>query len=135
MLTKTITLRGESNAQQLWSFLKANWRAMADQGKPLAVSITEAKSKRTLSQNNFHWHRMEYLQDNAWVDGRQFHKDGWHEYFADKYAAKREVVMPDGEVKLVRQSTSEMNVEEFSAFCTKIDVYCAQTLGIDLGEA
>ena len=133
-MNKTITLRGESNAQQLWSFLRANWRAMADAGKPLAVNITEAKSKRSSQQNRFHFARMEHLSETAWVNGVTFSKEAWHEFFADRFAAKTEVRLPDGEIKLVRQSTSDMNVEEFSAFCTKIDVYCSQSLGIDLGE-
>lgn len=134
-MNKTITLRQESNAQQLWAFLRNNWRPMADAGKPLAVSITEAKSKRSGQQNKFHWARMRFLEENAWVDGQQFSKDAWHEYFADKYAAKKELRLPDGEIKLVRESTTDMDVAEFSAFCTKIDVYCAEELGIDLGEA
>lgn len=134
-MNKVITLRGESNAQQLYAFLKANWRAMADIGKPLAVSITEAKSKRSSQQNRFHFARMGYLAENAWVQGATFSKEAWHEFFADKYAAKKELRLPDGEIKLVRESTTDMDVAEFSAFCTKIDVYCAETLGIDLGES
>jgi len=134
-MNKTITLRGESNAQQLWSFLRANWRAMADAGKPLAVNITEAKSKRSIQQNKFHWARMAWLEENAWVSGQRFDKEAWHEFFADRFAAKKELRLPDGEIKLTRESTSDMCVAEFSAFCTQIDVYCSQELGLDLGEA
>jgi hypothetical protein len=131
-MNKTITLRQESNAQQLWALLKSNWRAFADAGRPLAVSITEAKSKRTIQQNKFHFARMTFLEENAWVNGQQFSKEAWHEFFADRYAAKKELRLPDGEIKLVRESTSDMDVDEFSTFCTKIDVYCAQELGIEL---
>lgn len=134
-MQKTIVLRGDVQAQSLWAFLKQNWRAMADAGKPLAVSITEAKSKRTSQQNRFHFARMAYLAENAWVNGQTFSKEAWHEFFADRYAAKKELVLPDGEIKLIRESTADMDVAEFSAFCTKIDVYCAETLGVDLGEA
>lgn len=131
-MNKTITLRGESNAQQLWSFLRANWRAMADAGKPLAVSITEAKSKRTLSQNSRHWAVMQEIADAAWIDGRQFSKEAWHEHMCDLFAPKKEVTLPTGEVRLVRISSSDMNVEEFSAFMQRIDVFAAQELGLEL---
>jgi hypothetical protein len=131
-MQKTITLRGESNAQQLWAFLKANWRAMADQGKPLAVSITEAKSKRTIDQNKRHWAIVTEVAEQAWIDGKQFSKEAWHEHLADMFAPKQEITLPTGEIKLKRLSTSEMNVAEFSAFMTKIEVFAAQELGLEL---
>lgn len=47
MMLRTFVLRADTHAQQLYAFLKANWRAMADQDRPLAVIIQEHKAKRS----------------------------------------------------------------------------------------
>jgi NinB protein len=131
-MQKTITLHGESNAQQLWAFLRANWRAMAEAGKPLAVSITEAKSKRSTDQNRRYWALVTDIAEQAWVDGKQFSKDAWHEHLARSFGVCKEVTLPSGEIVLVRESTGDMDVQTFSAFMTKIEVFAAQELGIEL---
>lgn len=131
-MNKTITLRQESNAQQLWAFLKANWRAMADAGKPLAVSITEAKSKRSTDQNRRYWALVTDIAEQAWVDGKQFNKEVWHEHLARKFGVCKEITLPDGEIVLVRESTGDMDVQTFTAYMTRIEVYAAQDLGIEL---
>lgn len=131
-MIKVITLRGENNAQQLWAFLRANWRAMADAGKPLAVSITEAKSKRSTSQNARYWALVTEIAEQAWIGGRQFDKDAWHELLARKFGVCKEITLPDGEIALVRESTGDMDVQTFSAYMTKIEVFAAQELGLEL---
>lgn len=131
-MNKTITLRGESNAQQLWAFLKQNWRAMADAGKPLAVSITEAKSKRSTSQNARYWALVTEIADQAWIDGKQFSKEAWHELLARQFGVCKEVTLPTGEIVLVRESTGDMDVQTFGAYMTKIEVFAAQELGLEL---
>lgn len=131
-MNKTIILRGPSNAQQLWAFLKANWEAMADAGKPLAVSITEAKSKRSTDQNRRYWALVTEVAEQAWIDGKQFSKDAWHELLARKFGVCKEITLPDGGIVLVRESTGDMDVQTFSAYMTRIEVYAAQELGLEL---
>jgi hypothetical protein len=132
-MQKTITLRNESNAQSLWAFLKQNWRAMADAGHPLAVSITEAKSKRSTEQNRRYWALVTEIADQAWVDGKQFSKDAWHEHLAREFGVCKEVTLPSGEIALVRESTGDMDVATFSAFMQRVEVYASTELGIELG--
>lgn len=131
-MNKVFTLRGDSNAHQLWSFLRANWRAMADAGKPLAVSITEAKSKRSTSQNARYWALVTEIAEQSWIGGRQFDKDAWHELLARRFGVCKEITLPDGEIALVRESTGDMDVQTFSAYVTKIEVFAAQELGLEL---
>lgn len=131
-MNKTIILRGDVQANSLWSFLKHNWRAMADAGKPLAVSITEAKSKRSTDQNRRYWALVTEIAEQAWVDGKQFSKEVWHEHLARKFGVCKEITLPDGEIVLVRESTGDMDVQTFTAYMTRIEVYAAQDLGIEL---
>jgi hypothetical protein len=131
-MNKTIVLRGDVQAQSLWAFLKQNWKAMADAGKPLAVSISEAKSKRSTDQNRRYWSLITEIADQAWVDGKQFSKDAWHELLARKFGVCNEITLPDGEIVLVRESTGAMDVQTFSAFMTRIEVFATQELGLEL---
>lgn len=131
-MNKTIVLRGDTQAQSLWAFLKQNWRAMADAGKPLAVSITEAKSKRSSDQNRRYWALITEVAEQAWVDGKQFSKDAWHELLARKFGVCKEITLPDGEIVLVRESTGDMDVATFTAYMTRIEVFAAQELGLEL---
>lgn len=130
----TITLRQESNAQQLWALLRGNWRAMADAGKPLAVHVTEAKSKRSTQQNRRHWAVVTRIAENAWVDGRQHSKEVWHEHLSRMFGVCKEMTLPDGEVILARESTGDMDVESFNAFMTRIEVYAVEELGVEFTQ-
>lgn len=130
-IARTFVLRTESNAAALHSFLKANAKAMAAAGKPLEVSVTEAGAKRNLQQNRRNWALITYIAEHAWVEGRQYSKETWHEYFARKFGVMRELVMPDGEITLQRESTAEMDVEAFNNYLFRIEAYAAQELGIE----
>jgi len=130
-ISRTFVLRDESNAAALHSFLKANAKAMADAGKPLQVSISEAGAKRSIQQNRRNWALVTYIAEHAWVEGRQYSKETWHEFFARKFGLMKEIVLPDGEVTLQRESTSEMDVETFNIYLLRIEAYAAQELGIE----
>jgi len=130
-IARTFVLRTESNAAALHSFLKANAKAMADAGKPLEVSVSEAGAKRNVQQNRRNWALVSYIAEHAWVEGRQYSKETWHEYFARKFGVMKELVLPDGEITLQRESTAEMDVDAFNGYLLRIEAYAAQELGIE----
>lgn len=127
-MQQTFILHGRNNWANLVAFVKANI-----QGKLLGVTVFDAEEKkRTMEQNRFYWKaRMEYLAENAWVQGQQFTKEAWHEYLADKFAPRIELRLPNGEIKSVRMSTTDMKVAEFSTYIMQIEAYAATTLGIE----
>lgn len=113
------------------NFVKSNWRALLDVGKPLHVIVTTAEKKRNNEQNARLWgYLYKTIAEQAWVEGRQYGKDSWHEHFAQKYCQKVEVVLPGGEIITRRKSTTEMNVGEFSEFMQQIEAEAAMELGV-----
>jgi len=128
MLLRVFVLRQDGHLRNLQGFLGANWKAMAEQGRPLAVSVTEYKAQRTNPQNSLYWARLSEIADTAWVGGRQFDSDVWHEYFGDLFLPKRET--PSG--KLVPISTTKLDVGEFTEYLNKIEAYAASELGLEL---
>lgn len=127
VFARTIVLRDDASANSLWSTLRANWRAMAASGKPIAVELREHKAKRSGEQNKRYWALLAEIADNAWLEGRQYSKEAWHAYFAAQFIGSEE--MPGGGMTAI--STTTLNTEEFAAYSTRIEVYAAQELGIE----
>ena len=73
-----------------------------------------------------------FLRGNAWLNGRQYSKDVWHEYLTQSYLPKEEMVLPDGEIIQRRKSTTELTVAEFAEYTEKCRAYAAVDLGIEI---
>jgi hypothetical protein len=127
---KTFVLRGEPNAQALWSFLKHNWRALADAGKPLSVSVAEHRAKRSGEQNRRLWALLNEIAEQAMLDGKHYSAEAWHEHFKRTLIGVEE--LPGG--GSVGISTTTLNVEEFGAYMTRIEAYAAQNFGIEFRD-
>lgn len=131
-LYKEFTLRNGSVWNLLVAFVKANAPGCADKGQPLRVIVTAEERKRNEVQNRFYWGAvLRDISSQAWVDGKQFDKDTWHEYFARLYGVLDEVTLPDGEIVTLRKSTTKMSVGEFSTYLNAIQAYAAGTLGVE----
>ena len=131
-LYREFPLRNPTVWLALVAFVKANAAACMDRGRPLRVIVTEDEKKRNTEQNKRLWgYLYKTIAEQAWVDGKQFSKDVWHEHFARMFGVCEEMILPDGEIITRRKSTTEMTVGEFADFMTQIEVYAAQELGVE----
>jgi len=131
-LYREFPLRNPSVWLALVAFVKANAAACMDRGRPLRVIVTEDEKKRNTEQNRRLWgYLYKTIAEQAWVDGKQFSKEVWHEHFARMFGVCEEMILPDGEIITRRKSTTEMTVGEFADFMTQIEVYAAQELGVE----
>lgn len=128
--SRTFVLRGEPNAQALWNFLKHNWRALADAGKPLAVSVAEHRAKRSTEQNKRLWALLNEIAEQAMLNGKHYSAEAWHEWAKRQFIGVEE--LPGGGT--VGISTTTLNVEEFGAYMTRIEAWAAQNLGIEFRD-
>jgi hypothetical protein len=124
---RTFVMRDETAAKRLWAFLRANWNAMACAGKPLAVTVSEHKAKRSGEQNRLYWALLAEIAASAWVDGRRFSRDAWHAHFAGEFIGFEET--PGGH--RVPISTTTLSVAEFSIYIERVQQYASEHLGID----
>ncbi len=129
-MSRTFILRNESNAQALWNLLKANWRAMANTGHPLAVSVEEHRAKRSTQANKRYWALLNEISASAWLDGKQFSAQAWHAWFATKFIGCED--LPGGGVTAI--STTTLNVEEFAAYMTRVECWAAEELGVEFTQ-
>lgn len=131
MLYREFILHSPAAWQALAQLVAANARAFIDRGRPLRVIVTEDEKKRTDSANRFYWGAvLTTIAEQAWVDGRQYSKDVWHEHFARLYLPHTEIVTPYGEIVSRRKSTTELSVSEFSEYLQRVQSDAASSLGV-----
>ena len=127
MKPQVFVLREEKHAHALYAFLKLNWRTMATDGKPLAVTVGPEKTKRSIQANAFYWGvTLKQIAEQVWIGGRQFSADVWHEEFKDRFAPR--IDKPLGGSSAL--GTHDMTVEQFHVFQREVEVFAAQDLGV-----
>ncbi|CAG9173146.1 recombination protein NinB [Cupriavidus respiraculi] len=113
------------------AFVKANAAACIEKGRPLRIIVTAEERRRTAEQNAFYFGPvLRDIEEQAWVDGQQFKRATWHEYYADLFAPKAEFRLPDGRLCTRRKSTSEFTVGEFSEYVAKVQAHAANEFGV-----
>ncbi|WP_354686671.1 recombination protein NinB [Cupriavidus necator] len=128
---KEFVLRGPSVWAGFVALVKANAKSFADKGEPLRIILTSEERKRNAEQNRFYWGVvLRDIAEQAWVNGRQFDKDTWHEYLGRLHGVCEDVTLPDGEIVSRRKSTTQMSVGEFSAYTAQVQAYAANNLGV-----
>jgi len=128
---REFTLTDAVVCNHMWSFVKANVKAYADAGSPLHAILTTAKTKRRIEQNKHYWKFvMLPIEQQVWVDSQQFSKEVWHEYYASRFGGMNEYRMPDGEIRQIRMSTTDMTVSEFNQYRTRVEAHAAENSGV-----
>lgn len=128
-MNRTFVLRSDVYTQAVIAFIQSNAPAMAAKGTPLAVTVTEAKSKRSGDQNKRYWALLQEIATNGWVEGKQFSADAWHEHMKRTFIGCEEV--PKGGT--VGISTTTLSVGEFTDYMEKVQAYAAEYLAVEFG--
>lgn len=131
-LYREFQLRSPSTWTNVLAFVKANAKACLEKGEPLRVIVTSDEKKRNGQQNRFYWAvALRDISEQAWIDGKQFDKDAWHEYFSRKFGVCEDLTLPDGEIITRRKSTTQMTVGEFSTYVNQVQAWAANHLGVE----
>lgn len=132
VLYREFQLRSPSTWANVLAFVKANAKACLDRGEPLRLIVTSDEKKRNAEQNRFYWGvALRDISEQAWIDGKQYDKDTWHEYFARMFGVSDEITLPDGEIITRRKSTTQMTVGEFSTYVNQVQAWAANHLGVE----
>lgn len=132
-MAETLTLELHNRAQA-WAAIKAQafpFLAQVLQGGHRWV-LTISKRKRTKPQNRRYWGKgvLAQVAAQAVVNGRLFSAETWHEQFKRQFIGVEE--LPSGEV--IGKSSTDLSTTEFSDFCTAVEAYAAQELGVTFYE-
>ncbi|MEY4952512.1 MAG: hypothetical protein RL299_936 [Pseudomonadota bacterium] len=135
--SRVFVLRGPEQARLLHQFLKSNAKTMADQGQPLEVRVSVWKPKATDEQRSLIWVINEQIAQQAWVAGRCFDAETWHEQMKRELLPEQTSrgvqkwrVLSNGE-RLLGMSTENLNRAEKSDY---IDALLARAadLGVEV---
>lgn len=130
-LHREFKLENERVFQIAINFLTCNWQQLAAEKTPLFLIATTAEEKRRAQQNKYYWSCViRSIAEQAWVGGRQYSAEAWHEQMARTYGQFKDVTLPDGEVVVKRLSTTEMSVKDFAKYTEQVTAYGATELGI-----
>lgn len=120
-----------------------------DAAKPLEVVIREEKKRRTPDQNSLYWAGpLRDIAEQAWVAGRQYSAEVFHEYFKREFLPDPDHVgcddshindgyvkwsaMPNGSRVLIG-STTGLTVRGMAAYLEQVYAYGA-SLGVQFSE-
>lgn len=120
-----------------------------DAVRPLEVVIREEKKARKLDQNALYWAGpLRDIAEQAWVQGRQYSADVWHEYFKREFLPDPDLVdcddshikegyvkwgaMPNG-LRVLIGSTTGLTVRGMAAYLEQVYAYGA-SLGVQFSE-
>lgn len=75
--------------------------------------------KRSLESNRLYWAILTDISEQV-NPGKSYEPSIWHEYLRALFLPERVVELPDGSVKMLEASTSELKQDEFSEYVEKV---------------
>ena len=88
---------------------------------------------RTSEQNRRYWALLNDISEKWKPEGQQYAPDTWHEYMKQKFLGKKDILLPNGKVIQITQSTAALDVSEFTDYMTQVEALVAGK-GIQLDE-
>lgn len=135
---RTFVIRTRDDMARLWAFLKANAAPMAEQERFIECRVYEWKPRATDKQRGLIWIVNEQIASQAWVAGRRFAAEIWHEQLKRDHlpeetrkGVKKWRVLPDGTRELF-MSTEDLDRSEKSEYIDRCIAYAAADLGITI---
>ena len=96
----------------------------------LDITIRPHKSKRSVEQNRRLWKIYGELADKAWVNGRRYSAETWHEYCKGVLLGFDIKAMPDGTEVKTPISTTTLNTAEMTDYQNRLQAWAAGEFGI-----
>lgn len=92
------------------------------------LTLTASLKKRTKPQNRRYWGRgvLAQIAEQAAVNGRLYSAEVWHEQFKRQFIGFDE--LPNGQI--IGKSSTWLTTAEFCDFCTAVEAYASQELGV-----
>lgn len=136
-LFKEFRLTDPQVGTNLVNFLRSNAKPMNDAGTPLHVIVTNEELDRLDVQIAYYFGvTVKAIAEQVWVEGKQFDKETWHEYFAKKFLPEKEFQLPDGSTTLRRQSVArgKIGMKVMAKFTMEVEAHSSQEFGVEFPD-
>lgn len=120
----------KDNKRPLMTNIYNNLGVWLESNAELEVCIRPYNSKRSIEQNRRLWAIYGELADKAWVNGRRYSAETWHEYCKGYFLGFELKAMPDGSELKTPISTTRLNVAEMTEYQNNIQSWAANEFKI-----
>lgn len=120
----------KDNKRPLMTTIYNNLGAWLEANAELEVCIRPYNSKRSVEQNRRLWKIYGELADKAWVNGRRYNAETWHEYCKGVLLGFDIKAMPDGTEVKTPISTTTLNTAEMTDYQNRLQAWAAREFGI-----
>jgi hypothetical protein len=90
---------------------------------PVHVKVQHVEEKRRNAQNRRYWALMHQIAEQLKVNGLQMDPESWHEWAKRRFIGVREIVLPDGEIVALGQSSTELSVRAFGDYMECLEAW------------
>lgn len=120
----------KDNKRPLMTTIYNNLGVWLESNAELEVCIRPYNSKRSIEQNRRLWKIYGELADKAWVNGRRYSAETWHEYCKGVLLGFDIKAMPDGTEVKTPISTTTLNTAEMTEYQNRLQSWAAGEFGI-----
>ena len=120
----------KDNKRPLMTTIYNNLGVWLEANAELEVCIRPYNSKRSVEQNRRLWKIYAKLADEAWVNGRRYSAETWHEYCKGMFLGYELKAMPDGTEVKTPISTTTLNTAEMTDYQNRLQVWAAGNFGL-----
>lgn len=120
----------KDNKRPLMTTIYNNLGVWLESNAELEVCIRPYNSKRSIEQNRRLWKIYGELADKAWVNGRRYSAETWHEYCKGMFLGFELKAMPDGTEVKTPISTTTLNTAEMTDYQNRLQAWAAGNFGL-----
>ncbi|HFC8521401.1 TPA: recombination protein NinB [Neisseria subflava] len=120
----------KDNKRPLMTTIYNNLGVWLESNAELEVCIRPYNSKRSIEQNRRLWKIYSKLADEAWVNGRRYSAETWHEYCKGMFLGYELKAMPDGTEVKTPISTTTLNTAEMTDYQNRLQAWAAGNFGL-----
>lgn len=120
----------KDNKRPLMTTIYNNLGVWLESNAELEVCIRPYNSKRSIEQNRRLWKIYGELADKAWVNGRRYSAETWHEYCKGMFLGYELKAMPDGTEVKTPISTTTLNTAEMTDYQNRLQAWAAGNFGL-----
>lgn len=120
----------KDNKRPLMTTIYNNLGTWLEANAELEVCIRPYNSKRSIEQNRRLWKIYGELADKAWVNGRRYSAETWHEYCKGMFLGYELKAMPDGTELKTPISTTTLNTAEMTEYQNRLQAWAAGNFGL-----
>lgn len=128
-MLRNFVLRELSNVTRLCSFVAQNWKAMADRGKFLEVTVREYNEKRSNQQNNRLWALHEKAAEITGASASEMHEIALCKFFGYWEVKIGGIIR---QIPIERSSTKDK--KRFAKFMEATEAFYISEIGISTGS-